>query len=197
VQSTTRQVGVATWDSFFLVKKESLAMKSFRFLVVVFTTIGMCSPQIATAAPPRSVSAKDAGAVKAIVRDVALTTGNELEIQVINEQGKPHAGTPINVRAAGINLQRAVTKEDGKITLSELKPGIYEITSGTQSGIYRLWAPHTAPPKVTSGILLIDDGTVVRGSRGGWQKAAIVGGVIITSGVLGGVIGYNLKDDAS
>lgn len=166
--------------------------KSFRVFVSVVAITGVCLPHFAGAAQPPLVSASAQATF--LIQDVALTSGNKLAIQVVDAQGKPHVGTPLTIRAAGKTVHDSVTGKDGQVVLSQLKPGVYEVTSGTRVGIYRLWAPQTAPPRVTTGILLIDQDGVVRGSRGGWQKAAIVGGVIITSAVLGGVIGYNLKD---
>ena len=168
-------------------------MKLFRLFVVLVVTTGLCTPHVASATPPPFLGATS-GHPALIVQDVALQPGKKLAIQVVDPQGKPHAGTPIKVRRAGSIVHHSITGKDGQIVLSQLRPGIYEITSGERGGIYRLWAPQTAPPRASTGILLTDDGGVVRGSRGGWQKAALIGGVIITSGVVGGVIGYNIKD---
>ena len=168
-------------------------MKLLRLFVVVVTIASVCTSQVATAAPP-PFRGTESGNLALIIQDVALNPGGKLAIQVVDPQGKPHAGTPIKVRKAGTTVHHSMTGKDGQIVLSRLRPGVYEITSGARGGIYRLWAPQTAPPQATTGILLTDDGGVVRGSRGGWQKAALIGGGIITSGVLGGVIGYNLKD---
>jgi len=168
-------------------------MKLFRLFVVVVAITGICTPQVATAAQPPFVGTAS-GNVALIVQDVALNPGGKLAIQVVDPQGKPHAGTPIKVRKADAIIHHSITGKDGQIVMSRLKPGVYQITSGARGGIYRLWAPQTAPPRATTGILLTDDGGVVRGKRGRWQKAALISGVIITSGILGGVIGYNLKD---
>jgi len=172
-------------------------MNSHRFLVVVVAVVIACLPTFATAAQPPYVVSPSGNAPQNMIQDVALSSGGALAIQIVDEQGKPHAGTPIRLRKAGATVHESTTSNDGQVVVAKLKPGVYEITSGTRGGIYRIWAPQTAPPRATSGILLIDERGVVRGARGGWQKAAIVGGVIITSGVVGGVIGYNIKDDAS
>jgi len=173
----------------------------FRTIAVVLATTGLCWPQVATAAQPPFVGA--GGSNPALfVQDVELGSDGELDIQVVDSQGKPFAGTPLIIRQAAaspaVKTPRAVRHEvsgkDGQIVVPRLTPGLYEITSGSLGGIYRLWAPRTAPPKASNGILLINAGGVVRGAGGGWQKATLVGGVIITSGVVGGVIGYNLKD---
>ena len=64
-----------------------------------------------------------------------------------------------------------------------------------------LWAEGTAPPSARPEVLLVsEDGQVVRGGgRFGGSNANLIlmGGLVLVAGVIGGVIGYNIKDDAS
>jgi len=166
-------------------------MRSFRSFVVLTAIMGCCTPHVATAIKPPTVN-RERGRAALIIQDVELNRGNKLTVQVSDAQGKPHAGTPITVRKAGAAIHHSVTGKDGQVVVPQVKPGVYEITSGSRGGIYRVWAPQTAPPRASAGILLVNDGQVVRGQN--WQNAALIGGVIITSGVVGGVIGYNVKD---
>lgn len=169
-------------------------MLSIRSFIATITMVSLVTSPVAMAVQPPPLIAAGRPAAKALVQDVALLAGNTLEIQIVDEQGKPHAGTPLQIRRAGKVLQESVTGRDGRLVVAPLAPGVYQIASGPRSGIYRLWAPRTAPPRAARGVLLIDQDGIVRGVGGSLSKAAILGGVIVTSGVAGGVVGYNLKD---
>ncbi len=165
-------------------------MKVFRLFVVAAAIFAMAVPQAGFAAgnavPPAPAD---------VVQDVALDANHSLAGQVFDPQGRPHAGTVIVMRKDGRPIAQTTTGRDGKFAFAQLRPGVYEIASGDSSGVYRVWANRTAPPAATAGILLVDDNGVVRAAgQHNWRRGLLIGGLLITSGVIGGVIGYNVKD---
>ena len=54
------------------------------------------------------------------------------------------------------------TDSEGKFALTGVQAGVYQLQSGNVSGTYRVWAPQTAPPSASQGILLVAGQDVVR-----------------------------------
>ena len=103
------------------------------------------------------------------VRDVALQPGGILQGQVVDVQGKPSAGAPIRVlklTAPQTLVASGSTDREGRFQIAALKGGIYSLQTGQTTVICRLWAPGTEPPAAVPSVLLVSDGTVVRGNLG-------------------------------
>jgi hypothetical protein len=129
-------------------------------------------------------------------RDVVLDDQGVLHGTLTNAQGQPRATTELVVRHGGKQLTTTRSESNGKFAIRNLRPGLYEINTDRSYGLYRIWAPRSAPPVAQRGALIVERATVIRAQEwNAWRRALILGGVIITSGVIGGVIGYNIKDD--
>ena len=132
------------------------------------------------------------------VRDIVLDDEGVLHGTLTNGQGQPQQTTEVAVRHGGKTLVTAKCDADGRFAVRDLRPGLYEINTARSYGVFRVWAPRSAPPAATSAALIVERNTVIRAQEwNAWRRALILAGVIITSGVIGGVIGYNIKDDAS
>lgn len=102
---------------------------------------------------------------QAVVRDVALAADGSLQGQVIRPQGA--AGSHVQVvfgRLDGTPMA-TMTQADGRFQVNGLRPGIYQFQTATQSDVYRVWAPQTAPPAAQAGIVIVEQETIVRGQN--------------------------------
>lgn len=132
------------------------------------------------------------------VHDVALSGDGMLRGALSNSAGKPQPDTEIKVLRAGEVIATATSDSEGRFSVPEMRPGLYEINTARSCGLYRVWQPSTAPPVANQAVLIVERDRVLRAQEWSvWRRTLILGGVIITSGVIGGVIGYNIKDDAS
>lgn len=133
-----------------------------------------------------------------VVRDVALDSTGVLRGTLTNSAGQPQKATELTVWQSGEVLKTVKSQDDGKFVIRDLRPGLYEINTARSLGLYRVWPARSAPPAAQPAALIVEGDTVIRAQQmGAWRRALILSGVIITSGVIGGVIGYNIKDDAS
>jgi hypothetical protein len=98
--------------------------------------------------------------------DVALADGGALTGQVMTAQGAPVAETPVVVSVQGREVSRATTNADGAFIASGLKGGVYEVSTPDSRGVYRLWAPRTAPPAARQGVMIVSGTETVLGQYG-------------------------------
>jgi hypothetical protein len=133
------------------------------------------------------------------VRDVALAADGSLRGALLNLEGKPQPHSDVLLRKGTEIVAAAKTNADGRFTIQQVRPGVYELAASRSANLYRVWSARMAPPAAQSNAVLIQTNPVVRGQEE-WspvRRAVILGGVIVTSGVIGGVIGYNIKDEDS
>ncbi len=137
-----------------------------------------------------------------IVRDVTLQQGGTLVGAVMSSEGRHLPGATVTISTDGEVVGTTVVEADGRFAIGGLRPGVYAVTAGEAKSIVRLWSEMAAPPAATSDLLLVDQhAQVVRGLHHGhlpqWDHPILVGGMLLAAGVVGAVIGYNVKDDAS
>ena len=157
--------------------------------------VGMCVTSLLV---PPGMQAADGPAEPVAIRDVALDSDGDLRGTLVTADGKPDADKPVVLLKGSEVVGLAKTKSDGKFAIRQVRPGLYELAPAKSTGLYRVWTARTAPPAAQSAALLVQGDTIIRGQN--WspiRRALILGGVIISSGVIGGVIGYNIKDDSA
>lgn len=125
------------------------AIALLRRTAVGLAAIGFCIPAVTFAAAPPPKPAKPA------VVDVALRDGGVLLGQVVDPQGKGVEGTTVALRHQDREVVRTSTGAEGYFAVKEVRGGVYQIASGENGGVYRLWAPGTAPPAAYEGALLV------------------------------------------
>jgi hypothetical protein len=154
-------------------KRES----TFRTLVTGLCCTVLLSGQLVQAAGPSLLPT-------ARVADVALTSAGELRGQVLNAEGLPQSQIKVLIGRSNQQATFVSTDDDGRFTVRGLSAGVYQVQTSHGSGIYRVWAPRTAPPSAQLGVLVVDDSQIAR-AQGGfhwlanpWVMAAIVAGAI-------------------
>jgi hypothetical protein len=124
-------------------------------VAVALALAGVCLPESLLAAGPGSPSSK--------VTDVALRDGGVLTGQVVDAQGAAKGNTPVMLMAGEQELAASRTDQAGDFSFRGLRGGVYQIAAGSSHGVYRLWAPDTAPPSAQQGVLIVSDENTVRG----------------------------------
>jgi hypothetical protein len=169
-------------------------IKSFRAAALGLACAGMLLQPVALAVP-QSLS----------IMDVALQDNGSLVGQVTTDQGQPLAGTPVLIMQRGKEIARVSTDQHGAFAVQDLHGGVYQVASVGQQGVFRLWAPHTAPPVARQGLAFQAD-RVVRAQGGastfskftGWVKnhPIMIGGIIAAAIAIPLAID-NADDDSS
>ncbi len=98
--------------------------------------------------------------------DVELRPGGVLLGQVIDAHGIPPQGTVVSVRRLGREMAATETDQFGRFQVQGLRGGTYEIVAGQAHGVYRIWAPNTAPPLARPSALVVAMEGSVRGNQG-------------------------------
>jgi len=144
-----------------------------RAIVVAMTCFGFLSADVARAAGP----------ALAQVRDVALQSAGVLQGQVVDAQGAPQAKAQVAAVQNGKAVAVAQTDAAGRFTLASMSGGVYELQTASNTDVYRLWAPRTAPPAAQDSVLLVNDQNVVLGQH---QQGAL--GWLANPWVLAGIV---------
>lgn len=127
--------------------------KTLKSFIVALSCVGLLSGQLVQAASP--------------IKDVSLQPGGRLVGQVVNEQATPQPATRLAVVQDGEAVALATTDNEGRFEVRGLKAGVYTLQTANTGVIYRAWAANTAPPAAADELLVVNDGTVVRGLGGG------------------------------
>ena len=153
-------------------------MKFMRGVTAGATTVAMVfQPQFlvasesvaATPVPVKTVAAQPAALAKvaAAPRDVVLQDQGVLNGRVVDARGLAMPHTPVSLQSGGKEVVRVVSDESGKFQAAGLQGGVYQVASTGHQGVYRLWAPRTAPPAAAQGLSIVSQPVdVVRGQYG-------------------------------
>ncbi len=133
-----------------------------KFIAVALSCVGMLTSPVAGAVVP----VVSASLVAQAPGDVALHTGGVLVGQLLDAQGVGVAAASVTVQKGGQEIARVITSKDGKFAVAGLKGGVHLVSTPGQQGVYRLWAPRTAPPAARKGLMLVSNTDVVRGQCG-------------------------------
>jgi hypothetical protein len=112
----------------------------------------------------------------------------------------PQAGTDVSVWQSDVRVAATKADANGNFTVTGLRTGVHQVAAGQGVGVYRFWAPNTAPPAAGKQALLVADQNVVRGApcnpmiafiTNPWVLAALVATAIAVP------IALNNDDDAA
>jgi len=145
-------------------------MKCMRLLkagAIGLACLGMLLPtSVLRAATDGEGSRREADGRPPAAVDVALHEGGTLIGQAVDARGIPLVRAPVRLRQ--LDREVAVTRTDGcgYFRVQGLRGGTYQIVAGPADGVYRLWAPRTAPPVAQPGALVVVGGQQVLGQNG-------------------------------
>ncbi len=138
-------------------------------------------------------------AVAVAPQDVALAEGGVLRGQVVDTAGKPQAMAPVSLSTGGKEIAHVTTDAKGEFRVASLKGGVYQVSTEGNSGVYRFWAPQTAPPSSLNGLNIVSGDSVVRGQMGRGPLASagqwIAEHPIITAGAIAAAIAIPIALD--
>lgn len=150
---------------------------------VCLATLGIVLPQAAMAenTPVRPAAKVQQGTS---VPDITLTTGGTLSGRVVDHTGKILEGAQVTIRQDKKEIGTTVTNKDGIYSFTNLKGGVYQVSSGNTNGIFRVWAEKSAPPSAKEHALLVMGENGARGQFGGVDPTL----VLLTGGVIAAVV---------
>jgi hypothetical protein len=164
----------------------------FTYPAVTMAAVGLTLPQGRAAelpAPPRAVAPLPTQAAPAAtISDVALSEGSVLRGQVVDPQGAPLRNQPVAVRQLERTVATTRTDLDGRFSVSGLPGGVYQIITPDGFGVFRLWAPRTAPPAAQQAALIVAGQQMVRGQAPGGPVRAFFTSPWVLAGLLGAAI---------
>ena len=135
--------------------------------IIGLACLGMIIPApVLHAAAVADDSKREAdGRVPAAV-DVALREGGALLGQVVDAQGKPLPRAPVRLWERDREVAATLSGSSGYFLVNGLHGGTYRVGVGKANGLFRLWAPDTAPPSAQPGALIVVGGKQVLGQNG-------------------------------
>lgn len=126
---------------------------------------------------------------------------------VVNQQGQPAAGLPVQVLHDGRVVATAYSNEQGEFSVESLRNGTHSVQLGETLHPVRFWSNASAPPSAVSRMAIVVDEKVVRGQcgegcgEGGcrprglkWGTAA---GVLLIGGAVATTLALTLDDHKS
>lgn len=128
-----------------------MSLRQLQTMAAAAACLGMIASPVAMAAPQAQTS---------FAADVALGGGGVLVGQLVDAQGKVMTGTPVSIQTGGQEVARVATNENGVFFAQGLAGGVYEVAAAEHRGVYRLWAPTTAPPQASQSITAVSQPTV-------------------------------------
>ena len=156
-------------------------------------------PQMLLAAEINQPVVARSAAVAVAPQDVALAEGGVLTGQVVDTAGKPQVMAPVSLATGGKEIARATTDAKGQFRVASLKGGVYQVSTNGNQGVYRFWAPRTAPPTSLKGLNMVSGNQVIRGQMGGGPLSSagqwIAEHPIITAGAIATAIAVPLALD--
>lgn len=148
----------------------------------------------AVATESQSATTRPAKKQTVIAKDIALQGGGLLKGYSLNTQMKPVAGATVLVQYQGHVIARTKSAKDGSFAVQGLRNGLHTVSVGSKQNTVRFWTAKAAPPKASRVLAVNGEERIMRGQYIPPVSLPIVI-TAIGSGVIGGIIGYQLRDD--
>ncbi|HLQ43200.1 MAG TPA: carboxypeptidase-like regulatory domain-containing protein, partial [Planctomycetaceae bacterium] len=94
--------------------------------------------------------------------DVALAKNGVAFGRVLDADQKGIANARVSFRQGKDEIAQVTTDQEGRFAIQNLKGGVYLITSSSGYGLFRFWAPKSAPPAAREQVLLRSNAVIVR-----------------------------------
>ena len=143
------------------------------------------------------------------VRSADYTLGQKgvLVGTVLNQQGQPAAGLPVQVLHDGRVIATAYSNEQGEFSVESLRNGIHTVQLGETQHPVRFWSNASAPPTAANRMAIVVDEEVVRGQcgegcgEGGCRPRGLTWGtacgVLLIGGAVAATLALTLDDQKS
>lgn len=118
------------------------------------------------------------------VADVTLAADSGLSGQYLDGAGQPIDGAMVTLTHRNSVIGSTTTDARGAYHFPQVRQGVYQLTTGTQTQTIRVWEPRLAPPAAGRMLTTVRSDQIVRG-----QFAAIGASTIGTVGGVAGVAG--------
>jgi len=151
----------------------------------IFVALLLATPRIEADQPtgnrsgPPSTSSAGATPI-----DLALAQDGMLHGTVLDASGLAAPNTTVRLVQNQRAVAQTVTDAQGRFTIAQVRGGTYLLATSESAGVYRVWAPGTAPPAAKPNALLVN-GPVVRGRigahGGGGHAGGTFGGINLPS----------------
>lgn len=113
-----------------------------------------------------------------VVRDVRLQANGRLQLRLLDTTGQPRVEHVVRCLFDGRMIAEAKTDSHGRVTISNLRPGIHSIAVGQSQTVYRLWNQQTAPPSAITSPAIVASDETMRGQYGYGPPPMIAPGVL-------------------
>jgi hypothetical protein len=132
-------------------------------------------------------SQTQAASPQAPLADVALTSDNILQGQLLDRQGSPKTATKVQLTSGAKVLSECMTDQQGAFRIPVERGGVYTLSDGEASALVRVWTHDAAPPSAKPAVLMVSDPELTRGSLGRGGLDTVIGWAAII-GVTGAII---------
>lgn len=116
--------------------------------------------------PGPVVLAAEFGSSEASVIDVALTSESNLVGTLVTSEGVAAGQRIVQICHRGNVVAEVRTDANGRYAVQNLRPGVHVVRTSSSENVCRFWSADTAPPSAIRGLLMADDGRIVRGQCG-------------------------------
>jgi len=122
-------------------------------LLIPTTVLEGAQPDRPQTDAPQPVEVRTA---EVAIADIALAPGGVFHGRLLDQAGKGMARVAVVVRHDENQLASTTTDAEGRFSVSNLRGGVVQVDAGTNTAVYRLWAPNTAPPVAQTSAQMID-----------------------------------------
>jgi hypothetical protein len=156
-------------------------VKTVSRIMLWLALVGLLLPPVGqVSAADRSASSPTISPQAHLV-DIALTSNNLLQGQLVDRQGVAKANTKVQLSAGTEVLAEGISDQQGAFRIPVERGGVYTLSDGEASALVRVWTHEAAPPSAQPAVLMVSDPELTRGALGrggmdtviGW--AAIIG----------------------
>jgi hypothetical protein len=120
------------------------------------------------------------------IADVGLSGTGRLVGQLVDTQGRPVVNSAVEISKTGEKPTLATTNELGYFAVDNLQAGVYVASAAGTVQMVRVWAPRTAPPAASNGLLMVQPENTVRAQAGLFGNVGLTV-VLVGLGIGGGI----------
>ncbi len=141
-------------------------LKLIRGAAVVLAAVGIVAPlPNVQAADSRAAQSRLVAAT--IAADVTQSKDGSFNGRIVDHSGAAVEHADVMIRQNNKVVTQGHTDVNGLFAFKNLKPGTYQVSSGTTEGLFRVWNEQSAPPASKKNALIVLGHDGARGQYGG------------------------------